>query len=158
MTLLAVPLTLRQANAFVEQHHRHHGPVRGFKLAVGAEWKGELIAVAILGRPVSRVRQADRKLEVVRLCTDGVRREVGVNRHGQPAYVNAASFLYARMRKIAAAMGCEIGTYILECESGISVRAAGYSFTHKTAGGSWDTPSRRRTDTHPIEPKLLFEA
>lgn len=156
-SLVAVPLTLRQANSFVERYHRHHGPVRGFKLAVGAEWDGKLIAVALLGRPVNRVRQADRKLEVIRLCTDGVKRKIGTNRVGVPTFVNAASFLYARMRKIAAAMGCEIGTYILESEAGISVRAAGFHFVHKTASGSWDTPTRRREDHHPVEPKLLFE-
>lgn len=26
------PMTLKEANAYVEQHHRHHGPVVGHKL------------------------------------------------------------------------------------------------------------------------------
>ncbi|EPF6736802.1 hypothetical protein NR640_005420 [Pseudomonas aeruginosa] len=29
------PLTLAEANAFVEQHHRHHGPVQGHKFSLG---------------------------------------------------------------------------------------------------------------------------
>jgi len=33
----AVPLSLREANAFVKLHHRHHGEVDGHKLAFGAE-------------------------------------------------------------------------------------------------------------------------
>lgn len=156
--LRAVPLSLREANEFVRQHHRHHGVVEGHKLAFGAEWNGKLIAVAILGRPVSRGRDDGANLEALRICTDGVKRPIGKNRRGQICFVNAASFLYGRARKIAAAMGCELGTYILETESGVSLKAAGYSFKHKTEGGSWDTPARRRQDKHPIEPKLLFEA
>lgn len=30
------PMTLREANAYVEQHHRHHGPVVGHKFSIGA--------------------------------------------------------------------------------------------------------------------------
>lgn len=30
-----VPMTLREANAFVEQNHRHHGPVVGHKFSIG---------------------------------------------------------------------------------------------------------------------------
>ena len=30
-----VPMTLREANAFVEQNHRHHGPVAGHKFSIG---------------------------------------------------------------------------------------------------------------------------
>lgn len=31
-----VPLPLDDANAFVEQHHRHHRPVVGHKFSLGA--------------------------------------------------------------------------------------------------------------------------
>lgn len=30
-----VPITLRESNAYVEQHHRHHGPVVGHKFSIG---------------------------------------------------------------------------------------------------------------------------
>ena len=30
-----IPMTLREANAFVEQHHRHHKPVVGHKFSIG---------------------------------------------------------------------------------------------------------------------------
>ena len=29
------PMTLKEANAYVEQHHRHHGPVVGHKFSIG---------------------------------------------------------------------------------------------------------------------------
>lgn len=29
------PMTLKEANAFVEQYHRHHGPVVGHKFSIG---------------------------------------------------------------------------------------------------------------------------
>ena len=156
--LVAVPITLREGNAFVRQYHRHHRPVRGFKLGIGAEWAGELIVVVLIGRPVSRVRGEQPIIEVTRLCTDCVQRQIGVNRKGEPTFVNAASFLYARAQKVAAAMGCVIGTYILETEEGVSVRAAGYRFVRKTRGGSWDRNGRPREDKAPTVPKLLFEA
>lgn len=31
-----VPISLKEANAFVEQHHRHHRPVTGHKFSVAA--------------------------------------------------------------------------------------------------------------------------
>lgn len=34
MTLEIVPITLAEANAFVEQHHRHHKPVVGHKFSI----------------------------------------------------------------------------------------------------------------------------
>ena len=30
-----IPMTLREANAFVEQYHRHHKPVVGHKFSIG---------------------------------------------------------------------------------------------------------------------------
>lgn len=34
MSLEVVPMTLKEANAYVEQHHRHHGPVVGHKFSI----------------------------------------------------------------------------------------------------------------------------
>lgn len=48
-----VPITLKEANAFVEQHHRHHKPVTGHKFSVAAAANGKIVGVAIVGRPVS---------------------------------------------------------------------------------------------------------
>ena len=49
-----VPVSLKEANAFVEQHHRHHGPVVGHKFSIGCTDGDQIVGVAIVGRPVSR--------------------------------------------------------------------------------------------------------
>ena len=48
------PISLRDANEYVRQHHRHHKPVAGHKFSIGCEADGELVGVIIAGRPVSR--------------------------------------------------------------------------------------------------------
>ena len=47
---------------------------------------------------------------------------------------------------------------LLETEKGISLDASGWKYKYTTTGGSWDTPSRRRIDKAPTEPKKLYEA
>ena len=55
MTVLYLtPLSLREANAFVDRHHRHHKAVTGHKFSIGCSQDGQLVGVAIMGRPVSR--------------------------------------------------------------------------------------------------------
>ena len=56
------PISLRDANEYVRQHHRHHKPVAGHKFSIGCEADGELVGVIIAGRPVSRYTRQD-KLE-----------------------------------------------------------------------------------------------
>lgn len=36
-----IPVSLAEANAFVEQHHRHHKPVTGHKFSVGCALGGK---------------------------------------------------------------------------------------------------------------------
>lgn len=108
----AVPMTWRAANAFVAAHHRHSGPVRGCKFAVGCATRdGRLVGVALAGRPNARLLDDGLTLDVARVCTDGTR--------------NACSFLYARCIRIGREMGYRlIITYTLATESGTSVKAA----------------------------------
>lgn len=137
-------ITLADANAFVSTHHRHHKPVIGHVFSLGAVLGDQLVGVAIVGRPVSRVRDDGKTAEVTRLCTDGTR--------------NACSFLYGAAARAAFALGFQrIGTYILASEGGASVTAAGWRMIGQTKGGSWSCPSRPRTDKHPTVPKTLFE-
>ena len=49
-----IPITLREANAFVDEHHRHHKATQGCKFALGLLNGETLCGVAICGRPVSR--------------------------------------------------------------------------------------------------------
>lgn len=132
----AVPLELKDANAFVEALHRHHAPVHRDKCRVGCEVGGKLVGVAQMARPVSRMLDDGKTIEVVRLCTDGTR--------------NACSFLYSRCARIAQELGYEhIITYVLDSESGVSLIAAGWSFERDTRGEAWTRPSRPRDTTAP---------
>ena len=116
------PVSLAEANAFVALHHRHHKPVRGHKYSLGCFTGGQLVGVAITGRPVSRYLDDGLTLEVNRLCTDGTR--------------NACSFLYGAAARAAKAMGYrKIITYILDTEDGASLRAAVAGFLTRTPRG-----------------------
>lgn len=130
-----IPLTLKAANEYVCINHRHHGKVQGCKFCIGvSDSDGHLHGVAIVGRPVSRCLDDGATAEVTRLCTDG--------------YRNACSYLYAACARIAKEMGymCII-TYILDKESGVTLRAAGWHYDGICGGGNWNSKSRPRTDS-----------
>lgn len=136
MQLKAVPLELRQANEFVDRLHRHHPPVHRDKFRIGCEVDGRLAGVVQLARPVSRMLDDGKTIEVVRLCTDG-----------SP---NVCSFLYSRAARIAKEMGyLKIITYILDSESGTSLSASGWHKEADTKGHDWSCPSRPRSCTAP---------
>ncbi|KAB4839555.1 hypothetical protein GMD88_18575 [Pseudoflavonifractor sp. BIOML-A6] len=138
--LVARPIELRDANDFVGQLHRHHDPVHRDKLRVAAYDGDKLVGVAQLARPVSRMLDDGQTVEVVRLCTDGTH--------------NACSFLYGRAARVARELGySRIITYILDAESGASLRAAGWHKESDTKGGAWDCPSRPRKTTAPTNHK-----
>ena len=143
MTIQAIPLELREANEFVSHLHRHHDPVYRDKFRIGASLNGKLVGVVQVGRPVSRMLDDGKTVEVTRLCTDGTK--------------DVCSFLYSRAARIAKEMGYEkIITYILESESGTSLKAAGWKQEAITSGGHWTRPSRPRNTTAPIVPKKRF--
>lgn len=138
--LMIRPISLKEANAYVVNYHRHHDKVQGHKFSIGVYDQDKLCGVAIVGNPVSRHMMDGLTLEVNRLCTDGTK--------------NACSILYARCAKIAKDMGYKkIITYILESESGISLVASGWKCEAENVGGlSWDCKSRPRV----IEEETLF--
>lgn len=138
-------MKLPDANDFVARLHRHHRPVVGHLFSIGAAEAGNLVGVAIIGRPVSRMRDDGLTAEVTRLCTDGTK--------------DACSFLYGAAARAAFALGFKrIGTYILASEPGTSLQGAGWRMIGQTKGGSWSRIDRLRDDKHSIEPKFLFEA
>lgn len=144
MKLFLAPIEFEDAAEFVRAHHRHHTPPRGHKFSLAALAEGDLIGVAIVGRPVSRERQDGRTLEVTRLCTIGTQ--------------NACSFLYNAAARATFALGCSrIGTYTLKREPGTSLIAAGWRVIAEVKGRSWNCPSRPRIDKHPTEDKFLWE-
>jgi hypothetical protein len=121
--LRLVPLTLRQANELIARLHRHHKPVVGHRFTIGAE-NGQLVGAAVVGRPTARMTEQYRIAEVTRLVSDGTK--------------NVCSLLYAACARAAEAMGYDsIQTFLLESESGVSVKAAGWEFVGTSGGGDW---------------------
>jgi tRNA A37 N6-isopentenylltransferase MiaA len=145
VSIEVVPVTLRAANAYVAEHHRHHRPTRGCLFCIGLETEGHLVGVTIVGRPVARMLQDGRTAEVTRLCTDGTR--------------NACSALYGAAWRAARAIGYRrLVTYTLPEEGGTSLRAAGWRLIGEAGGGSWSRTERPRVDAHPMQSKLRWEA
>lgn len=145
--LRIVPVDLAAARDFAAAHHRHHEPPAGHKFSVGVAIGPELIGVAIVGRPVSRVIQSEgATLEVIRTATDGTR--------------NANSMLYGACRRATFALGYDrLITYTQDGESGASLRAAGYCIVaQRPARPGWDTPSRRRANRADRIARTLWEA
>ncbi|MBU8540194.1 XF1762 family protein [Falsiroseomonas tokyonensis] len=114
--LAALPMTLREVSAVIGRWHRHNRPARGWRWGFGAEVDGSLVGVVVVGRPTSRVLQADvRVAEVTRLCVL------------PDAPKGTCSFLYAAAWRAWSAMGgARIVTYTLQSESGASLRGAGW--------------------------------
>jgi hypothetical protein len=115
--LCVVPVTFREACAFVAKLHRHHKPPRGHKFSIGVirEDTGELCGVAMVGRPVSRAYDNGTTAEVNRTCTDGT--------------ANANSALYGaawRPPRPWATAGSS--------PSGASMRGAGWRVVAEAAG------------------------
>jgi hypothetical protein len=139
-----VPITLDEANAFVEKHHRHHAPVPGAKFCLAVADSGGIVGVAIVGRPIARMLDDGWTLEVNRTCTDGTK--------------NANSMLYGAAWRAAKALGYrKLITYTLPEESGASLRAAGWRVVaERTGGGKWGRESRPRVDTHPLQAKIRW--
>ena len=150
------PITLREACAFVAAHHRHHKPPPGCLFCVAVNdgppgwhppmaYDRQVVGVAIVGRPVSRMLQDGYTAEVTRVCTLGTR--------------NASSALYGACWRAARAIGYRrLVTYTLPEEGGGSLRAAGWKLIGEAGGGSWSCKSRPRVDTHPLQVKLRWEA
>ena len=133
----AVPLELKDANAYVEKYHRHHKAVSRDKFRVGCEEDGELVGVIQVGRPLSRHLCDGETVEVLRCCTNG-----------RP---NVASFLYSRVARIAREMGYKkIITYILQSEHGTSLKASGWicegEAGRPTWSGKWASERQKERD------------
>ena len=135
-------IELRDANAFVLKYHRHHKPVVGHRFSIAAVTTEGIVGVVIVGRPVARHANQHTTVEVTRLCTDGT--------------ANACSFLYAAAARAAKALGYKrIQTFILDNETGVTLKASGWSYELTNNGGQWKHshhPHANRTD-QPTNPK-----
>ena len=118
------PITLRAANAFVNEHHRHHNGTAGCKFAIGLFDSETFCGVAICGKPVSRHLDDGVTLEINRVCTTGEK--------------NACSMLYGACCRVAKAMGYKkVITYTLESEPGASLKASNFSSCGRAGGLHW---------------------
>jgi hypothetical protein len=148
MSLRLVPVTLKDANRFVEAWHRHNRPAPGHKFSIGvANDDDVLVGVAIVGRPVARHYDDGLTLEVNRTCTDGTK--------------NANSMLYGAATRVAFGLGYRrLITYTQGDESGASMRAAGWRvIAQREPCHGWNRPSRPRdNDSYISTTRTLWEA
>jgi len=127
-----VPITLKEANEFVERYHRHNRKTQSHKFSIGLKNEDELIGVAIAGRPVARLLDDGKTLEITRVCV----------KEGCP---NACSKLYARVKRIGQLFGYErIKTYTLTTESQSSLKAIkAVPEAQVKPHNGWDRPGRK---------------
>lgn len=115
--LRVIPLTLPTANDYIARWHRHHGVMPGGFAwwAVGAvDDKGQIVGVALAGRPTNRNNDDGQTVEVLRVAADG--------------HPNACSLLYGACARAAKAIGAwRVITYTLDEESGASLRGSGWT-------------------------------
>ena len=119
--LSCIPLTLKDANKFVKEFHRHNKDCRGHRFSIGAIYKDELVGVAIIGRPIAR--KLDQKLiaEVLRNCVK------------PDAPKGTCSFLYSKAIQVWQVLGGKkVITYTLETEKGSSLKAVSFKNVSKT--------------------------
>tara|TARA_R100001594_G_scaffold116050_1_gene150980 strand:+ start:153 stop:599 length:447 start_codon:yes stop_codon:yes gene_type:complete len=127
-----VPLKRKEAQKFINNHHRHHKAPVGDIFRIGLESDGALIGVIMVGRPVARCYDDGRSLEVNRLCV-------------LEGYKNACSMLYSAAARAGKALGYKrILTYTLSFEPGTSLRAVGWNKESSVKGRQWSCPSRER--------------
>ena len=144
MNLYLTPITLPEANEFVDRFHRHHGKVVGHKYSIAVSDDEKVRGVCIVGRPVSRYLDDGWTLEVNRCCTDGAK--------------NACSMLYGAAWRAAKAMGYKkLITYTLKTESRASLLASNWKLIGEAGGGNWNVKSRPRVDTDNQQLKLRWE-
>lgn len=152
--MIPAPITLKEANAFVAEFHRHAEPVRGsrFQLCVMETDCGPIVGVVIVGRPVARALQDGWTSEINRLCV----------RPGAPK--GACSFLYGRAWRVWQQMGGRrMLTYTLADETGASLRGAGWKVIGENRGRGLEAWQRSEPGQHrrhrPIyeADKLLWE-
>lgn len=144
-TLRVLPIPFGPAAAFCAVHHRHLKPPVGHVFSLGVFAGRRLVGVAIVGRPVARLLDDGRTLEITRVAADGTR--------------NACSALLAACRREARRRSVRrLVTYTLPSESGVSLRAAGFREDGEAGGGRWNRADRARVDEHPVVRKLRWLA
>ena len=143
-----IPISLREANDFVESFHRHNKRTscNGGKFAIGVSDGRGLVGVAIVGRAIARALNDGATAEVLRCCTN------------DKSPKNVCSMLYAACWRAWKAMGGQkLVTYTLQSECGSSLRGAGMKIVAESNGrkNGWSSNLRKR-DWQPIYGQLKF--
>lgn len=139
------PVEFAIAIDFVSKNHRHHKQPQGHRFSLACFDSDRLCGVAVVGRPVARLAGHPCEIaEVTRLCTDGTR--------------NACSILYSACARVCKEMGfIRIQTYILEEESGTSLKASGWICDGISGGGQWKhTDGKDRRTDQPVGMKYRW--
>lgn len=147
MTYRPVPMTITAARSAVSRMHRTHPAPVGGLFAIGAALvdADEVVGVAVVSRPVSRMLDDGTTAEVTRLAVA----------EGHP---NLCSWLLGRVRRVAGQLGYKrVRTYTLAHEPGASLRGAGWHFLGTTSGGSWSRRERPRDDHGTEAEKLIWQ-
>jgi hypothetical protein len=141
--LTVIPMSIREANEFVMNYHRHNKPTQGAKFAIGASFNNQLVGVAIIGNPVARKLTDGFTAEITRVCAH------------DDAPKNTCSFLYGRAWRIWQQMGgLRMVTYTLANETGASLRGAGWKMIGEVKTGFWlNRPGR---NWQPIYGQMKF--
>jgi hypothetical protein len=129
-----IPITLPTANRYVTKWHRHHAPIPGGFAwwACAAVANGQIVGIAIAGRPTNRNNDDGQTVEVLRVATNGTS--------------NAPSALLGACARAAKAIGARrILTYTLTTEGGASLRGAGWVLECEDVGKSWWAHTGTRT-------------
>lgn len=147
--MIVIPITLREANDFVAQFHRHNGRTarNGGKFAIGASDGNNIIGVAIVGNPISATFMDGFTAEVLRTCVH------------PDAPRNCNSFLYGACWRIWRAMGgTRLVTYTLQSESGESLRGAGWKCIGevKPTPPGWHKKDHLIRNWQPVQGQLKF--
>lgn len=133
-----IPITLKDANKFVVENHRHHDHVQGHKFALGlAVWeleneclKNKLIGAAICGRVNGRIIDQGKSNDINGLTLEATRTCV------LPDVENGNSMLLGACARVAKELGYNnIITYTLMSERGVSLKAAGWIIHAENVGG-----------------------
>lgn len=150
MKLQPLPITITAAKQFISVYHRHNKPPQGALFALSAGFDGNIVGVAVVGRPVARHFDDKFTAEVTRCCViDG-------------APKGTCSFLYQSAWRAARELGWRrMITYTLQSENGASLRGAGWKIIAERKGKSasgWTNRPGRSLQEVVSEPKFLWSA
>jgi hypothetical protein len=138
------PITFKEACRYIEEHHRHHKPPHGYKFGIALNDGEKVVGVICVGRPIARHLDDGWTAGVTRCCTDGTK--------------NSSSMLYGAAWRAARAMGYRrMITYTRTDESGVSMKAAGWTKLYETRPQSWNRLKRARVDKTEIFQRVLWE-